>query len=160
MSFFCNRHNFSTIVYIWNNFCSCFNIFLSFFKNRLCGFPPFYSNQGLPISPGMKRRIKSGAYTFPDPEWSKVSVDAKELIRGMLNTDVSKRMTIEHVMRHKWISVKHVLHSKCPIFSYSDWLQQIWHPIKTKSLIKTYSFEKEFKKNGTFCVQIHGPGLA
>jgi len=70
----------------------------------LCGFPPFYSNQGLPISPGMKRRIKSGAYTFPDPEWSKVSVDAKELIRGMLNTDVSKRMTIEHVMRHKWIS--------------------------------------------------------
>jgi len=70
----------------------------------LCGFPPFYSNQGLAISPGMKRRIKSGAYTFPDPEWGKVSNDAKELIRGMLNTDAAKRMTIEHVMRHKWIS--------------------------------------------------------
>jgi hypothetical protein len=27
---------------------------------RLCGFPPFYSNHGLPISPGMKKRIRSG----------------------------------------------------------------------------------------------------
>ena len=24
----------------------------------LCGFPPFYSNHGLPISPGMKKRIR------------------------------------------------------------------------------------------------------
>jgi len=70
----------------------------------LCGFPPFYSNQGLAISPGMKRRIKSGAYKFPEPEWSNVSNDAKELIRGMLNTDPTKRLTIEDVMKHKWIS--------------------------------------------------------
>merc|ERR1719361_3372623 len=34
----------------------------------LCGFPPFYSNQGLAISPGMKKRIRSGQYEFPKPQ--------------------------------------------------------------------------------------------
>jgi len=70
----------------------------------LCGFPPFYSNQGLAISPGMKKRIKSGAYKFPSPEWDNVSSDAKALIQGMLNTDAAKRLVIEDVMKHKWIS--------------------------------------------------------
>ncbi|EGI59630.1 MAP kinase-activated protein kinase 2 [Acromyrmex echinatior] len=36
----------------------------------LCGFPPFYSNHGLAISPGMKKRIRLGQYDFPSPEWS------------------------------------------------------------------------------------------
>ena len=40
---------------------------------RLCGFPPFYSTGGAPISPGMKKRIRQGQYTFPDPEWTNVS---------------------------------------------------------------------------------------
>uniref|UniRef100_A0A8C6L5W8 6-phosphofructo-2-kinase/fructose-2,6-biphosphatase 4 n=1 Tax=Nothobranchius furzeri TaxID=105023 RepID=A0A8C6L5W8_NOTFU len=39
----------------------------------LCGFPPFYSNTGQAISPGMKRRIRMGQYEFPNPEWSEVS---------------------------------------------------------------------------------------
>ena len=40
---------------------------------RLCGYPPFYSNHGLAISPGMKKRIRNGQYEFPNPEWSDVS---------------------------------------------------------------------------------------
>lgn len=43
----------------------------------LCGFPPFYSNTGQAISPGMKRRIRLGQYGFPKPEWSEVSEDGK-----------------------------------------------------------------------------------
>ncbi|KFQ08603.1 MAP kinase-activated protein kinase 3, partial [Leptosomus discolor] len=39
----------------------------------LCGFPPFYSNTGQAISPGMKRRIRMGQYGFPNPEWAEVS---------------------------------------------------------------------------------------
>nr|XP_057925398.1 MAP kinase-activated protein kinase 3 isoform X2 [Doryrhamphus excisus] len=39
----------------------------------LCGFPPFYSNTGQAISPGMKRRIRMGQYEFPNPEWADVS---------------------------------------------------------------------------------------
>lgn len=70
----------------------------------LCGFPPFYSNHGLPISPGMKKRIRSGQYEFPNPEWANVSKDAKDLIRGMLETDPQKRLNIDGVIKNKWIA--------------------------------------------------------
>ncbi|XP_018320604.1 MAP kinase-activated protein kinase 2 [Agrilus planipennis] len=70
----------------------------------LCGFPPFYSNHGLAISPGMKKRIRMGQYNFPNPEWQNVSKDAKELINGMLNIDPAKRLTIDQVMRNCWIA--------------------------------------------------------
>ena len=99
---------------------------------RLCGFPPFYSNHGLAISPGMKQRIRIGKYEFPDPEWTKVhntlsslfvyilanrfvyifvyffvqvSKDAKDLIKGMLKTNPQERLTIDDVIRNKWIAV-------------------------------------------------------
>jgi len=70
----------------------------------LCGFPPFYSNHGLAISPGMKTRIRTGQYDFPDPEWKNVSSHAKELIKGMLNVDPAKRLTIDQVMKNTWIA--------------------------------------------------------
>jgi serine/threonine protein kinase len=69
----------------------------------LCGFPPFYSAHGLPMSPGMKKRIRAGIYKFPSPEWDKVTQDAKDLIRNLLKTDPSERFTIEQVMSSKWI---------------------------------------------------------
>lgn len=47
---FCINH---WVMLIWFCFCS-----------RVCGYPPFYSNHGLPISPGMKKRIRSGQYEF------------------------------------------------------------------------------------------------
>ena len=46
-------------------------------RRRLCGYPPFYSNHGLAISPGMKKRIRMGQYEFPNPEWSEVSEEGK-----------------------------------------------------------------------------------
>lgn len=68
----------------------------------LCGYPPFFSAHGLPMSPGMKSRIKSGHYTFPSPEWDCVSQAAKDLITKLLKTDPAERYTIDQVMAHKW----------------------------------------------------------
>ncbi|XP_073681982.1 MAP kinase-activated protein kinase 3 [Garra rufa] len=70
----------------------------------LCGFPPFYSNTGQAISPGMKRRIRMGQYEFPNPEWAEVSEEAKQLIHQLLKTDPNERMTIEQFMNHPWIN--------------------------------------------------------
>jgi len=70
----------------------------------LCGFPPFFSTHGLPMSPGMKSRIRTGQYTFPSPEWDRVSDAAKDLIKKLLKTDPNERLTIEEVMQHKWIT--------------------------------------------------------
>ena len=80
-----------------------------FFSFRLCGFPPFYSNHGLAISPGMKKRIRSGQYEFPKPEWENISKDAKSLIQGMLKTDPTIRLSIDDVIKHKWIAVNNLL---------------------------------------------------
>ncbi|KAI5093701.1 MAP kinase-activated protein kinase 3, partial [Silurus meridionalis] len=71
---------------------------------RLCGFPPFYSNTGQAISPGMKRRIRMGQYEFPKPEWAEVSEEAKQLINQLLKTDPNERMTISQFMNHPWIN--------------------------------------------------------
>lgn len=73
---------------------------------RLCGFPPFYSNHGLAISPGMKKRIRLGQYDFPYPEWANVSQEAKNLIKGMLCINPAERLQIDDVMRNNWIAVR------------------------------------------------------
>ncbi|KAI2802636.1 hypothetical protein RDWZM_010008 [Blomia tropicalis] len=70
----------------------------------LCGYPPFYSNHGLAISPGMKKRIRAGQYDFPESEWRHVSKDAKDLIKALLCTDPAQRLTIDQVMKHNWIA--------------------------------------------------------
>lgn len=70
----------------------------------LCGFPPFYSAHGLPMSPGMKSRIRSGQYAFPSPEWDKVSDQAKNLIKCLLKTDPTDRYAIDQVMSDPWIT--------------------------------------------------------
>lgn len=70
----------------------------------LCGYPPFYSNHGMAISPGMKKRIRNGQYEFPAPEWTRVSQDAKDLIKGLLKTDPDERLTITEVIQNKWIA--------------------------------------------------------
>ncbi|XP_063065165.1 MAP kinase-activated protein kinase 2-like [Engraulis encrasicolus] len=69
----------------------------------LCGYPPFYSNHGLAMSPGMKKRIRNGQYEFPNPEWSAVSEEAKQLIKLLLKTEPTQRMTITEFMNHPWI---------------------------------------------------------
>ncbi|XP_075430309.1 MAP kinase-activated protein kinase 3 [Ascaphus truei] len=70
----------------------------------LCGYPPFYSNTGQPISPGMKKRIRMGQYEFPTPEWEDVSEEAKQMIRLLLRTDPTDRMSIIQFMNHPWIN--------------------------------------------------------
>ncbi|KAM9325804.1 MAP kinase-activated protein kinase 3 [Gastrophryne carolinensis] len=70
----------------------------------LCGYPPFYSNTGQAISPGMKKRIRMGQYEFPAPEWNDVSQEAKQMIQALLRTDPTERMTITQFMNHPWIN--------------------------------------------------------
>ena len=78
---------------------------LSVLLCRICGYPPFYSHHGQPISPGMKRRIRGGHYEFPKPEWDNVSADCKNLIKGLeLGKHVSSLKIYCHVSlnQQKW----------------------------------------------------------
>lgn len=52
----------------------------------------------------MKKRIRTGQFDFPNPEWQNVSDAAKKLINGCLSVDPVKRLTIDQLMRNAWIS--------------------------------------------------------
>jgi serine/threonine protein kinase len=66
----------------------------------LCGFPPFYHQD----TPGLYKLIKEGKFDFPDPWWTKISPDAKDLVTKMLTLDPAKRATPDMVLSHPWIS--------------------------------------------------------
>lgn len=40
---------------------------------------------------------------FPETEWGHVSDNAKEFIRGLLEKDVEKRMSVKQALRHSWV---------------------------------------------------------
>ena len=117
-----------------SNHCFVFNKVYHF---SICGYPPFYSHHGQPISPGMKKRIRfatkigfcffsnsyfrSGQYEFPKPEWTNVSTECKNLIKLCLKTNPDERPTIDQVIENPWISVRNIFlfFPFCSQFSFS-----------------------------------------
>uniref|UniRef100_A0A0N5A1B9 non-specific serine/threonine protein kinase n=1 Tax=Parastrongyloides trichosuri TaxID=131310 RepID=A0A0N5A1B9_PARTI len=82
----------------YNFMCDMWSIGVALYI-LLCGYPPFYSMKGLPISPGMKSRIAAGCYAFPAAEWDVVSESTKNVIRNLLKTDPALRTTIDNFMK-------------------------------------------------------------
>lgn len=69
----------------------------------LSGYPPFVPEGGGHISPGMKKRIRTGAFEFLKEDWQHVSQSVKDLIVNLLSPDAQKRMSVDEIMRHPWI---------------------------------------------------------
>jgi len=68
----------------------------------LCGYPPFYNaNQAQ-----LFKLIREGKFVFDSPYWDPISASAKDLIKGCLTVDISKRLTIEGVLNHPWVVSK------------------------------------------------------
>ena len=51
-------------------------------------------------------KILAGDWKFPSPYFDKISEEAKDLIRKLIELDPKKRLTAEKAMEHKWITVK------------------------------------------------------
>lgn len=68
----------------------------------LCGYPPFYDDN----QAALFAKIKSGKYDFDEQYWSMISDSAKDLIRGCLIVDPTKRFTIQQVQAHPWMSAE------------------------------------------------------
>lgn len=65
----------------------------------LCGFPPFYHES----TAALYKQIKKGSYDFPDPYWSEISAEAKDLVKCLLTVDPKKRYKPADVLKHPWV---------------------------------------------------------
>ena len=73
----------------------------------LCGFAPFQGD----TDEETYAIIKSSELIFVDPFWSDISVEAKDLIRKMLNRDQEARIKASDILADKWIR-KHLNETK------------------------------------------------
>jgi calcium-dependent protein kinase len=64
----------------------------------LSTIPPFYGNNDTEIT----ARVKKGVYDLKSGVWNKISPEAKDLIKGLLNTDIKTRMTAAEALKHEW----------------------------------------------------------
>ena len=87
----------------------CYVIFPT--MSRLCGFPPFYSNHGAAISPGMRKRIRQGQYDFPNPEWSRVSNQGK-IHRNFQPQTLKPVVTVFHEISGRFVFLKSLVEKK------------------------------------------------
>ncbi|KAJ0550854.1 putative protein kinase CAMK-CDPK family [Helianthus annuus] len=65
----------------------------------LCGVPPFWDE----TEEGVYEQVLEGELDLETEPWPRISESAKDLIRGMLVRDVSKRLTAHDVLNHPWI---------------------------------------------------------
>jgi len=68
----------------------------------LSGTPPFAGDTDQDIL----KAVRSARLEFPPAEFGKVSEDAKDLVRRLLDRDVSKRMTAKDSLDTKWVKEK------------------------------------------------------
>ena len=54
----------------------------------LCGYPPFNG----PTDELIIQKVKSGKFTTDEEEWSKISPDAKDLVKKLLTFNPQKRI--------------------------------------------------------------------
>jgi calcium-dependent protein kinase len=66
----------------------------------LVGFPPFKGDS----QKDLLNNIVKGKYSTTTPEWSKVSLEAKDLVHKMLEIDPKKRLSAEESLNHNWMN--------------------------------------------------------
>ena len=88
-----NETGYSYKVDVWSTGVICFIL--------LCGYPPFTS-ENESNQDELFDAILAGDFQFAPPYWSKISQNAKNLIKCMLTVDPEKRYTAEQVFKDPW----------------------------------------------------------
>ncbi|RKO82889.1 kinase-like domain-containing protein, partial [Blyttiomyces helicus] len=68
--------------------------------SMLCGFPPFHDE----TPAGLSRKVSTGSYSFPSPWWDNISLESRDLIRGLLQVDPKRRLSIREMLAHPWMT--------------------------------------------------------
>uniref|UniRef100_A0A5B6Z891 non-specific serine/threonine protein kinase n=1 Tax=Davidia involucrata TaxID=16924 RepID=A0A5B6Z891_DAVIN len=85
----------------------------------LSGMPPFWGNTKSRIFDA----VRAADLRFPSDPWDHISESAKDLIRGMLRTDPSQRLTAQQVLDHSWMRVLELVSEEPYIFENQNCLE-------------------------------------
>lgn len=95
----------------------------------LCGVPPFWAE----TEQGVAQAIIRSVVDFKRDPWPKISDNAKDLVKKMLNPDADQRLTAQQVLEHPWLqNIK-----KAPNVSLGE---------TVKARLKQFSVMNKFKK--------------
>ncbi|XP_028807145.1 calcium-dependent protein kinase 26-like isoform X2 [Neltuma alba] len=86
----------------------------------LSGMPPFWGKTKSQIF----EAVKAADLRFPSEPWDHISKSAKDLIKGMLCTEPSRRLTAQQVLDHCWMESNQTNPEQlieCDIQSWGEW---------------------------------------
>ncbi|XP_043813638.1 calcium-dependent protein kinase 7 isoform X2 [Manihot esculenta] len=104
----------------------------------LCGVPPFWAE----TEQGVAQAIIRSVIDFKRDPWPKVSDNAKDLVKKMLNPDPKLRLTAQQVLEHPWIQNA----KKAPNVSLGE---------TVKARLKQFSTMNKLKKRALRVVAEH-----
>ncbi|CAO3627568.1 unnamed protein product [Cunninghamella blakesleeana] len=129
----------------------------------LCGFPPFYDESLSNLS----RKVARGEFAFLSPWWDPISDEAKDLIRGLLCVDPTKRYTVIQVLQHPWLNdIKPVIPQPTSIqrdyssYSESDSIRiQAMRNAAMSSVIKSTTTPNSNNSNPSLDFKLNSPPI-
>ncbi|XP_058072656.1 calcium-dependent protein kinase 20-like [Magnolia sinica] len=104
----------------------------------LCGVPPFWAE----TEQGVAQAIIRSVIDFKRDPWPKVSDNAKDLVKRMLDPDPKKRLTAQEVLDHTWL----VNAKKAPNVPLGE---------NVRARLKQFSVMNKFKKRALRVVAEH-----
>ncbi|KAL2485473.1 Calcium-dependent protein kinase 8 [Abeliophyllum distichum] len=104
----------------------------------LCGVPPFWAE----TEQGVAQAIIRSVIDFKRDPWPKISDNAKDLVKKMLDPDSSRRLTAQQVLEHPWIQNA----KKAPNVSLGE---------TVKARLKQFSVMNKLKKRALRVVAEH-----
>ncbi|KAF9664728.1 hypothetical protein SADUNF_Sadunf16G0048300 [Salix dunnii] len=104
----------------------------------LCGVPPFWAE----TEQGVAQAIIRSVINFKRDPWPKVSENAKDLVRKMLDPDPKHRLTAQQVLDHPWLQNA----KKAPNVSLGE---------TVRSRLKQFSFMNKLKKRALRVIAEH-----
>ncbi|XP_029122402.1 calcium-dependent protein kinase 29 [Elaeis guineensis] len=106
----------------------------------LCGVPPFWAE----TDEGIAQSIIRSVINLEREPWSKVSQNAKDLVRSMLDPNPYTRLTVQEVLRHPWLQNT----KQAPDIPLGE---------AVRSRLNQFSVMNKFKKKALIVVAEHLP---
>ncbi|CAN6211257.1 unnamed protein product [Urochloa humidicola] len=106
----------------------------------ICGFPPFWGDSDEKIAQSI---LRGGINLQKDP-WPKVSQNAKDLVKKMLDPDPRTRLTAKQVLEHPWLK-------------NTDKASNVSLGAVVRSKLKQFSSMNKFKKKALGVVALNLP---